>query len=328
MKAFLISIDTEGDNLWDWHIGDPITTNNAGYISRFQSLCNDYGFKPTYLTNYEMISDDAFRKWLRNKSHNHECEVGMHLHAWSTPPYVELHNRDDEPAQSYLIEYEYDVMRNKIQEMTNKLSDAIDKPILTHRAGRWAMNEQYFSILSEFGYKIDCSVTPHVNWSMYKGETIGSKGSDYSKCSEQPYIFETCAGEIIEIPVTIRSTSKMFLNSNDPRSLLSAFRKAIKGQKIWLRPNGKNLKQMMWLINNVKYDDETDYIMFMLHSSELMPGGSPYFKTEESIENLYSDIQQLFKEASNSFCGCTIGEYGLNFYNTKRSKLSQNGESK
>ncbi|MDR8263551.1 deacetylase, partial [Acinetobacter baumannii] len=49
--AFLITIDTEGDNLWQKH--DSITTENARYLPRFQQLCEKYGFKPVYLTNYE-----------------------------------------------------------------------------------------------------------------------------------------------------------------------------------------------------------------------------------------------------------------------------------
>lgn len=34
-KAFIITIDTEGDNLWNWEEGAPISTENAKYIPRF-----------------------------------------------------------------------------------------------------------------------------------------------------------------------------------------------------------------------------------------------------------------------------------------------------
>ena len=57
MKKFIITVDTEGDNLWGYKEGDTITTNNALYIPRFQELCENYGFKPVYLTNYEMICE-------------------------------------------------------------------------------------------------------------------------------------------------------------------------------------------------------------------------------------------------------------------------------
>src|SRR5512144_2975448 len=47
--SFLITIDTEGDNLWSRP--REITTGNARYLPRFQALCEKYGLKPTYLTN-------------------------------------------------------------------------------------------------------------------------------------------------------------------------------------------------------------------------------------------------------------------------------------
>ena len=55
-KYFIITVNTKGDNLWNWHLGDDITTYNAKYILRFQNLCEKYNFIPVYLTNYEMAS--------------------------------------------------------------------------------------------------------------------------------------------------------------------------------------------------------------------------------------------------------------------------------
>ncbi len=50
--AFLITLDTEGDNLWGRQ--REITTRNTGYLPRFQGLCERFGFRPTWLTNHEM----------------------------------------------------------------------------------------------------------------------------------------------------------------------------------------------------------------------------------------------------------------------------------
>ena len=58
---FLITIDVEGDNLWSRP--KKITTNNSNYLPRFQKLCKDYGFKPTYLVNYEMACCPSFKEF-------------------------------------------------------------------------------------------------------------------------------------------------------------------------------------------------------------------------------------------------------------------------
>ena len=57
--AFLITIDTEGDDIWGRHA--TVTTENARYLPRFQDLCRKHGFKPTYLTNYEMAVDSRYQ---------------------------------------------------------------------------------------------------------------------------------------------------------------------------------------------------------------------------------------------------------------------------
>ncbi|BAN97921.1 hypothetical protein E05_31550 [Plautia stali symbiont] len=44
--AFLITLDTEGDNLWRNRSGK-VTTYNVRFLPRFQALCEKYGFKPT-----------------------------------------------------------------------------------------------------------------------------------------------------------------------------------------------------------------------------------------------------------------------------------------
>lgn len=63
--AFIITIDTEGDNLWQNH--RVIKTENARYLARFQALCERFGFKPVWLTNYEMAIEPVFIEFARGR---------------------------------------------------------------------------------------------------------------------------------------------------------------------------------------------------------------------------------------------------------------------
>ena len=47
----------------------------------------------------------------------------------------------------------------------------------------------------------------------------------------------------------------------------------------------------------------------VLHSSELMPGGSPQSPDEASIERLYADLEALFHHVAREFRGMTLHEY-------------------
>ncbi len=64
--------------------------------------------------------------------------------------------------------------------MTKLLEDAFQTKMLSHRAGRWAFNEYYASLLLEYGYQVDCSVTPRVNWQFSPGNPQGNGGTDYT----------------------------------------------------------------------------------------------------------------------------------------------------
>ena len=75
---FIVTVDTEGDNLWNWQDNKPITTENTLFIPRFQSLCEEYGFVPVYLTNYEMALDERWVSYAKRKAMEGKCEIGMH----------------------------------------------------------------------------------------------------------------------------------------------------------------------------------------------------------------------------------------------------------
>lgn len=306
MKSFIITIDTEGDNLWEWKQGKPVTTENVKYLSRFQELCDGYGFKPVWLTNYEMISDPAYVDFITKVEDTGTGELGMHLHAWSTPPEYSLNIK--ESGAPYLIEYPTDIMEQKIAVMTEELRSQTGIVPVTHRAGRWAVNTTYFELLKKYGYHIDCSVTPHEDWTGHMGAAEGSAGSDYTDSPEDAYWIDQ-EKTVLEVPLTVRHTHSFFLPERlTPRRLAGSMKRAVKGENIWLRPGHSSPKQMRFLIDQIA-QSESDYLMFMLHSSEFMPGGSPNFKTAESIEQLFDTIRQLFDQIAREFEGITLREY-------------------
>ncbi len=305
-KYFIITIDTEADNQWDNN--QKCTTENAKYLPRFQELAEKYEFKPVWLTTYEMANDDFYVKYMKEKQKKGLCEIGMHLHAWNNPPEYKLNKINNE--RDYLIEYPEDIIRKKIEAITNLLIEKFEIKPISHRSGRWTTNELYFSILEEFGYKIDCSVTPGVNWNKNLGST-GVVGSDYTKCSKNPYMIYK---NILEVSVSIRNIHDFQYDKiKNFKGFLREIKYFLKGRNQWLRPDKALTKKGLIDLINLCYKD-SDYIMFMIHSSELMPGGSPNFTDNESIDKLYEIIEYIFKYCYNlGYKGITLRE----FYNEK-----------
>ena len=162
------------------------------------------------------------------------------------------------------------------------------------------MDDDYFKLLEEFGITTDCSFTPGINWQNNPGSTT-MNGSNYSSVRHTAH----WVGKIFEVPVTI-------LGSRNPLS--GSFKQKIKtmllGKQIWLRPSSFSLEEMKYVCKKSMNNDEVDYVEFMIHSSEFMPGGSPYFRDNESIEMLFNRISGLFKYASSmGYIGVTLQEY-------------------
>src|SRR5262252_7680186 len=184
---FIITIDTEGDDLWSRP--REITTRNAGYLPRFQALCERFGFKPVYLTNYEMAMSDAFVEFGRDVIARGTGEIGMHLHAWNSPPLVPLTD-DDFSHQPYLTEYPDRVMGEKIRTMTRLLEDQFGQPVFSHRAGRLGFDGRYAAMLLREGYQVDCSVSPRLDWRWALGDPSRGGGPDYRAFPDRPYFMD------------------------------------------------------------------------------------------------------------------------------------------
>ena len=314
-QSLIITIDTEGDNIWA--SPEKVTTENAKYLPRFQALCEEYGFKPTYLVNYEMAIDPYFQSMGRKMLADSTGEIGLHVHAWDSPP--QNGHKNGNKAHVYMYELPDEVIYEKIVHLTDLLSRTFDIRPISHRAGRWGIDERIARMLVQAGYLVDCSVTPGVSWKKYMGSPTGAGGPDYFQFPTQPYFLDlgdirnSRGSELLEVPMTIRPnygpTLQRFHHSVENLLVGKAMRRALGPPYTWFRPNGKNLDGMLSLIDWV-IDEELPVLEFMLHSSELMPGGSPRFDTEEKIETLYQHLNQVFSKIRALGISCmTLGEY-------------------
>ena len=318
---FLITIDVEGDNLWSKH--RKITTRNADFLPRFQSLCESFGLKPTYLTDYEMANSPAFQDLGRDVIKNKTGEIGMHLHAWNTPP-IEPLTEDDYDYVPYLIDYPRDIIKEKITYLKKLLEDNFKVKIVSHRSGRWAFNETYAQILAEHGFKVDCSVTPHVSWKFYKGAPNGDGGTDYTHFPENCYfldlndISKPGNSSLLEVPLTIFSKEKPILDLYH-KKVNQTFKNHSIARKVLIRlmPNvmwfrlgyySNTAKDLLNMINQSLIEKRT-YVEFMMHSFDLMPGINPSYPKERHINDLYKDLKLLFNEVSKYFRSATLAEF-------------------
>jgi len=310
---FLITMDTEGDNVWAR--SRVLTARNAAWLPGFQKLAERYGFRPTWLINWEMAHDPACVEFLRDVLARNAGEVGLHLHAWDTPPLEPLTDNDAR-HHPYLIEYPDALMYAKLERLTGVLEEIFRRPLRSHRAGRWAFDGRYARWLREHGFAADCSVCPGVDWRSTKGDPCGPGGPDYRRAPREPYFIDENnvlepvenppPAVLLEVPMTI---------AQPPSRWTKALLECCSKRHHWLRPNGLNGAAMRHRVDEAA--ENGTHLMFMLHSSELMPGGSPTFTSEASIERLNRDIEELFAHAQSQGCpGRTLGEFAAEWRTT------------
>jgi hypothetical protein len=200
--------------------------------------------------------------------------------------------------------------------------------MISHRAGRWALDARYAAMLLDEGYRVDCSVTPGVDWGRNPGDPDGNGGTDYTDFPDRPYflnpsdISAPASGALLEVPMTIRSSG---LYRKAPWAyripLLRQAAHRVSPKLSWLCPTPllekHNLNAMLQLARAARTEAVT-HLEFMLHSSELMPGGSPSFRNASDIECLYESLEILFEDLSAWCRGTTLKEFHARFSNGER----------
>lgn len=314
---FLVTVDAEGDDLWSNPEG--ATTRNATHIPRFQALCERYGLKVTYLVDYVMAQSPAFVELGRHVVARGTGEVGMHLHAWNTPP---LEPPAAARSRPYLTEYPEPVMRDKVHRMTSLLEDTFDVLVASHRGGRFAFDERYARILAERGFLVDCSVTPHVDWTRCPGGSTGS-GPDYTDFPEAAYwvdlddVSRPGSSSLLEVPVSVFRRWPTWLRAPRPGCMRDWHRHAASRlfpALDWLYPTypkgAPRRGRFRGAVGQAKKvaagATARTHLEFMIHSSELMPGGSPRLRTASDVDRLYADVERLFSAVRGGLSPMTL----------------------
>jgi peptidoglycan/xylan/chitin deacetylase (PgdA/CDA1 family) len=290
MTRILLGVDTEADDQWSAPARKRLTVENVRELPRLQALCDRYGVRPTYLVTYEMAMDDTARGVLRDLAATKRAEIAAHHHPWSTPPEVEDHLYPLNLAPAHF--------REQLLRLTEAVSRIAGESPVSYRAGRNGFTGWQVPILEELGYLVDSSVDPFFNEKRKGGPSFaGAPLTPYFVSATDPR--KPGASRLLEIPVTSA------LDRVWPRWLETAyadvssayhFRRALRllriARPIWLRPSYSKPSDMTRLARRV-LDEGRAPANIIFHSSELLPGASPYNPTPSDVERFYRDLESL-----------------------------------
>ncbi len=297
-----VTIDTEADGQWDH--GAPLTTRNVGFWAPFQDLCERHGVAPTYVITTEIAQDDRACDLLAGWSRRGACEVGAHLHPWTTPPFVDRPGlRFNDSVHAFPSQLPGDLLGEKLAALTEQIGAVFGERPTSYRAGRFGFDDRSAAFLAQAGYVVDSSVSPLWSWRRHAG-LDGKGGPDFRGHLPRPFLLADGERTLVEIPVTILPTYAALRRSP---ALLAAYQTLpVRGvRKVflsrWLRP------QPMWLTPDPRLGPDDlasvwrcasqlglDPLVMMFHSSELMPGGSPFRPDARSVRDLLACLDAFF----------------------------------
>ena len=93
----VISIDVEEEGLFFGHYPrTPPGVTNIAELSRLAFIPKEFGLPLTLLVTYQVARDPAACQVLTHWRDRYQAEIGVHLHPWNTPPFLDL--PDPEPV--------------------------------------------------------------------------------------------------------------------------------------------------------------------------------------------------------------------------------------
>ena len=300
-----VTIDTEEDN-WGDYSCESFGIENIKKIPALQKLFDEFNIIPTYLVTYPVATNKESVNILKEILQQSKCEIGLHCHPWSTPPFEEERNA----YNSMLCNLPYDLQYKKITTLHEAIEKNIGIIAKSFRAGRWGYNETVLKVIRDLDYGIDTSVTPFTDWTAYYGPDFSCMTPEPYRFSETEIFKNSKHGELIEIPATIGYLQRDFnLCKLVDRYLTSRLgrRLRLKGileamrvlNKVWLSPEVSDSGQMIKL-TKVLQKKNYKIINLFFHTTYLRAGLSYCVKKKEDEVRFSNSMKEYFTYANEN----------------------------
>lgn len=289
----LVVIDTEEE--FDWrrpHARENTSVTAIAAQGLAQEVFARHGITPTYVIDYPVASSPPAVEALRIFADRGHCRIGAHLHPWVNPPHTETVNAHN----SYPGNLPAALEREKLEVLTAAIAEGFGAKPMVYKAGRYGVGPATAQILEDIGYRIDVSVVPFTSFA-------DDGGPDFSTAAFDPSWFGP-KGELLEIPLScgfygaLRSLGPALfprLSGATGMSLRLPGILARSGllERIRLTPEGVDLAANIRLARSL-YDQGCRIFSFTYHSPSLVPGMTPYVRSEQQLSQFLHTMDRFF----------------------------------
>lgn len=277
-KVYLaLSLDVEEEGLFcgSYRRVNPQVTNISA-MGRLAPLL-ERGIKPTFFCAWSVLADPASRKAIDALRGKYKLEIGAHLHHWNTPPLQEFPGMPEKVSQVPAASVPLDNMAAKLENLFSLARDFNGSPVKSFRMGRWDLHREVWPLLLHNGVQCDASVRP-LHMSRHKNSS-----PDHFDACHDPYLVRWTDGQILEIPLTVTPLHPLLAKFGGKGEIGKIHRSMLrKWGCLTLLP----VEHPLWLMKlttllHVRRGGRV--LSLTWHSSEMMPGGAPHMRDENSV---------------------------------------------
>jgi hypothetical protein len=288
-QRFLVTIDTEEE--FDWRA--PLAREEQGTqtvpaLRKFLQFCDGFGVVPVFLIDYPVAVSSVAADCLREAIRAGRAEVGVQLHPWVSPPHREEVNQ----FNSFAGNLPEDLERAKFMALRDAIEKNFGAPPRIYRAGRYGVGPNTAAILTDGGIAIDTSVRSYFDYS-------NSGGPNFRDHPRKPYWLDKPNG-LMELPLTTSywGILRQIGNWLYPRLWRWPWMRGVLSrlsimERIPFTPEGVTVEEVIHGID-VAVDEGLPVLVFSFHSPSLVPGFTPYVRSEDDLDAFYDWWRQVF----------------------------------
>jgi len=311
---YCVTVDTEEE--WDWSSGyptGPTTVRNIAELPKFHAVCEKAGAAVVLFTDHAVLTDPTATATIQDLAKRPRTEIGLHIHPWNTPPVAPVSSVS--PRDSFLHNLPWDEQAAKLTSTLTAFRDAGLAPT-SFRGGRYSSSKQIQDFLRDHGVWVDCSVLPWNTWADDGAPDYRHRGLEPARISPR----QPGDKPVWELPLTFGSTRRPFgfwkkiLGAADSKvgrlgRVTGVMDRLGIVSRSWLNfenPLGNRILKYLAALRKAR----PPFVSFTLHSSSLMPGGSPYAKTEADVARILATAESVLTTVAGwyDFVPATVSE--------------------
>jgi glycosyltransferase involved in cell wall biosynthesis len=288
-----VVVDTEAEFDWDRPFAHDLTQVTAmSRVERAQAIFDRHGLRPVYVVDYPVAAQPQGYQPLRAILERGGCEIGAHLHPWTTPPFEEMPSE----ANSYPGNLPAALEVRKLAALVRMIRQNLGVTPRFYKAGRYGVGSATMRAIAGQGLMVDFSLLP--------GADLRRRGGpDFRAMTAAPY--RVAEAGVLSVPMTRAHIGLLAgcarwlapaLRTRVPRMLklpqiLSHLRLL---DAVTLTPEGITAPEQIQLLRSLLARGHRVFVLHY-HSPSLIPGNTPYVRTEAEAQLVLDRLDQVLR---------------------------------